>query len=299
MATTFEGSNPMAPKPKLLAPHLVLINRVGCELEVPDPLPEHCLYAFQLQEATVDCAEGKPAIGTLSSTPSSGDGDDAATAPLTAGLVMAWGDAAAMETWRFAATAAADQEAAREFDVVGPVSEKTLQTSMEAAGSGGGEDDGSEAVAGPGLADAKAVLVINGTLDGSVTPAEFAASLGGAAAIERHGVAFGRVPGCICKQFLTSRWGGKDRVGGCYLFASTDAARSYLEGEVRASAALTTKISTFSLLLLTPLLVSHSLLYLLLQQVWASAAAESPWKDVRIEVFEVVTSFWEEWCTVM
>jgi hypothetical protein len=246
MTPTFEGSNPMAPKPKLLAPHLVVINRVGCELEVPDPLPEHCLYAFQLQEATVDCAEGKPAIGSLSSS---------AGAPLTAGLVMAWGDAAAMETWRFAATAAADQEAAREFDVVGPVSEKTLQTSMEAAGS---------EAAGPGLADAKAVLVINGTLDGSVTAAEFVARLGDAAAVEKHGVAFGSVPGCICKQFLTSRWADKDRVGGCYLFDSTDAVRAYLEGEV-----------------------------------WASAAAESPWKDVRIEVFEVVTSFWEEWCTVM
>jgi len=123
----------------------------------------------------------------------------------------------------------------RQFEVVEAPTRVSLETSGKA------------------ISDAKAVLIINGTVTGG-TPTEFfnealAADEGGAA----MGQTFGSIPGVIGKIFLQGTNGNEAKiVGGCYLFVDEQSMNNYLAGDV-----------------------------------WAKAQAETPWENVKIEKFVV------------
>ena len=103
-------------------------------------------------------------------------------------------------------------------------------------------------VSGLRITDAKAVLVINGTLDGP-TPEEFAAMISADEAVESFGTAFGTQKGLICKHVLMQG----DVIGGCYFFQSVEDVKTYLASDF-----------------------------------WAGCEADTKWKDVVGEVFEIV-----------
>lgn len=124
----------------------------------------------------------------------------------------------------------------RQFEVVEAPTRVSLETSGKA------------------ISDAKAVLIINGTVTTGGTPTEFfnealAADEGGAA----MGQTFGSIPGVIGKIFLQGTNGNEAKiVGGCYLFVDEQSMLDYLAGDI-----------------------------------WAKAQAETPWENVKIEKFVV------------
>lgn len=95
----------------------------------------------------------------------------------------------------------AEVEGVRSYDVL-PGSEKVLEASQRP------------------LNSVKAVLVINGTV--KMDPPNFRAMLESEEMSANVGNMFAQHDGLIVKHFLASRWGQKNRGGGCYFFQSTE-----------------------------------------------------------------------------
>ena len=123
---------------------------------------------------------------------------------------------------------------ARTFECCAAVTNKTLE------------------VSGRRVADAKAVLVINGTLDGMKQKA-FQKMIGAQDAVESFGAAFGAQPGLIYRHVVCSTWGKRDVIGGVYLFESVADVETYLNSDF-----------------------------------WSKCETETKWTDVVGEVFEIV-----------
>ena len=147
------------------------------------------------------------------------------TKPDTTNLsLIGFGDEKMME--------ASEIEGVRSYDVLSG-SEKVLEAS--------GRD----------LASVKAVLVINGTV--KMDPPNFRGMLESEEMSKNVGPMFGGKPGLIVKHFLASRWGDKNRGGGCYFFQSTDEIEQYLSSEF-----------------------------------WQKCVQDTPWEDVTYEMYAVV-----------
>jgi ubiquitin len=134
------------------------------------------------------------------------------------GAVLLWRDAESMR--KFAAAHSLTTES-REFNILRNVSRKTF-----------------DAVPGRSFADAKAVLVINGTLADGVLAGGLCAKFDGEMSDEA-GQTYGTIPGVIVKVILNGSAcavtgaGNADRViGGCYLFESMHDIDNYLAGGV-------------------------------------------------------------------
>ena len=130
-------------------------------------------------------------------------------------------------------------EFSRSFEVCEPTSTETLKKSKRS------------------LEDAKAVLVINGQLDGP-SGKEFEAMIGAEPACDEFSSAFAAQPGLICKHILRARWESRDTkdrdvIGGCYFFESVADVEAYLNSDF-----------------------------------WLKCERETQWKEVVGEVFEVV-----------
>ena len=127
---------------------------------------------------------------------------------------------------------ASEIEGVRSYDVL-PGSEKVLEAS--------GRD----------LASLKAVLVINGTVQ--LDPPNSRALLASEEMSANIGDMFAQHDGLIVKYFLASRWGQKNRGGGCYFFQSTGDIEKYLSSDF-----------------------------------WNESAKDTPWEDVTYEMYSVV-----------
>ena len=108
-------------------------------------------------------------------------------------------------------------EHSRSFEVCEPTSTETLKKSKRS------------------LEDAKAVLVINGQLDGP-SGKEFEAMIGAEPACDEFSTAFASQPGLICKHILRARWESRDSkdrdvIGGCYFFESVADVETYLNSD--------------------------------------------------------------------
>ena len=130
-------------------------------------------------------------------------------------------------------------EFARSFEVCEPTSTETLKKSKRS------------------LEDAKAVLVINGQLDGP-SGKEFEAMIGAEPACDEFSSAFASQPGLICKHILRARWESRDTkdrdvIGGCYFFESVADVEAYLNSDF-----------------------------------WLKCERETQWKEAVGEVFEIV-----------
>lgn len=127
--------------------------------------------------------------------------------------------------------AGADADGVRSYDVL-PGTEKVLEASQRS------------------LSSVKAVLVINGTV--KMDPPNFRAMLESEEMSKGVGQMFAQHAGLIVKHFLASRWGKKDRGGGCYFFQSTDEIEAYLSSEF-----------------------------------WEGCVKGTPWEDVTYEMYAV------------
>jgi hypothetical protein len=125
----------------------------------------------------------------------------------------------------------AEVEGVRSYDVL-PGTEKVLEASQRS------------------LSSVKAVLVINGTV--KMEPPNFRAMLESEEMSKGVGQMFAQHAGLIVKHFLASRWGKKDRGGGCYFFQSTDEIEAYLSSEF-----------------------------------WEGCVKDTPWEDVTYEMYAV------------
>jgi hypothetical protein len=194
-----------------LASYVAVVNGDG----VDAPLPAGTTYAHKLKEVSIKAGKLK-VLGMTQST--------------STGFVACFSEEkdlfAVEHDLRLG-------ENMRCFDVCEPVSSATLEKSKRS------------------LADARAVLVINGQLDGP-TGKEFVASISGDNA-DQFAAAFAAQPGLICKHVLRSRWGDRDVIGGCYFFESVADVETYLN-------------SGF----------------------WLGCEKETRWKEVVGEVFEIV-----------
>ena len=126
----------------------------------------------------------------------------------------------------------AEGEGSRSYDVLSG-SEKVLEAS------------------GRPLSSVRAVLVINGTVQ--MEPPNFRAMLESEEISATVGSMFAQHDGLIVKYFLASRWGQKNRGGGCYFFQSTEEVEKYLSSDF-----------------------------------WNESAKDTPWEDVTYEMFSVV-----------
>ena len=99
--------------------------------------------------------------------------------------------------------------------------------------------------------DAKAVLVINGSLTTGESAKEFFAAAQAEEGGATLGQTFGAIPGVIAKIFLQSIQGGV--IGGCYLFSDAQSVDDYLASDT-----------------------------------WASAKADTPWENVSVEKYTVL-----------
>lgn len=125
-----------------------------------------------------------------------------------------------------------ESEGSRSYDVL-PGSEKVLEASERP------------------LASVRAVLVINGTI--RLEPPNFRAMLESEDISAKVGDMFAQHDGLIVKHFLASRWGQRNRGGGCYFFESTEAIEQYLSSDF-----------------------------------WEQSAKDTPWEDVTYEMYAVV-----------
>ena len=201
-----------------LAPYVAVVNS---DDGIDAPLPSDAAYAHKLREVTVNAPKLK-VLGLASGS--------------TTGFVACFNE----EKDLFATEHDLRlSEFARSFEVCEPTSTETLKKSKRS------------------LEDAKAVLVINGQLDGP-SGKEFEAMIGAEPACDEFSSAFASQPGLICKHILRARWesgDSKDRdvIGGCYFFESVADVEAYLNSDF-----------------------------------WLKCERETQWKEVVGEVFEIV-----------
>lgn len=109
---------------------------------------------------------------------------------------------------------------------------------------------------GKSVLDAKAVLIVSGRLTTGASPTEFfkeALSMDGAVVMGRS---FLGVPGMISKIVLQGSQGGEaNSIGGCYLFEDQQSMEDYLTSDL-----------------------------------WAKEQAETPWEDMRLEQYGLVSN---------
>ena len=201
-----------------LAPYVAVVNS---DDGIDAPLPSDAAYAHKLREVTVNAPKLK-VLGLASGS--------------TTGFVACFND----EKDLFATEHDLRlSEFARSFEVCEPTSTETLKKSKRS------------------LEDAKAVLVINGQLDGP-SGKEFEAMIGAEPACDEFSSAFASQPGLICKHILRARWESRDTkdrdvIGGCYFFESVADVEAYLNSDF-----------------------------------WLKCERETQWKEVVGEVFEIV-----------
>ena len=201
-----------------LAPYVAVVNS---DDGIDAPLPSDAAYAHKLREVTVNAPKLK-VLGLASGN--------------TTGFVACFND----EKDLFATEHDLRlSEHSRSFEVCEPTSTETLKKSKRS------------------LEDAKAVLVINGQLDGP-SGKEFEAMIGAEPACDEFSTAFAAQPGLICKHILRARWESRDSkdrdvIGGCYFFESVSDVETYLNSDF-----------------------------------WLKCERETQWKEVVGEVFEIV-----------
>ena len=183
------------------------------------------LAAFlQLAAAGAARPEGATSALTLQGRPLTA-APSIGTKPAAADAVLfGFADEAAMER--------AEVEGSRSYDVL-PGSEKVLAASKLP------------------ISSVAAVLVINGTVQ--LDPPDFRAMLASEEMSANIGDMFAQHDGLIVKHFLASRWGQKNRGGGCYFFQSTAAIEQYLSSDF-----------------------------------WEESVKDTPWEDVTYEMYAVV-----------
>jgi hypothetical protein len=109
---------------------------------------------------------------------------------------------------------------------------------------------------GKSVSDTKAVLVVNGRItSGSSPTGHFKAALSEEGAAAAMGQTYGSIPGVISNLFLQGSQGREAKlIGGAYLFESQESLEAYLASDL-----------------------------------WAKVLAETPWEDVKIEQYTVVS----------
>ena len=201
-----------------LAPYVAVVNS---DDGVDAPLPGDATYAHKLREVTVSAPKLK-VLGLANGS--------------TTGFVACFNEEKDLFSVEHDLRLS---EHSRSFDVCEPTSTETLKKSKRS------------------LEDAKAVLVINGQLDGP-SGKEFEAMIGAEPQCDEFSSAFAAQPGLICKHILRARWESRDSkdrdvIGGCYFFESVADVEAYLNSDF-----------------------------------WLKCERETQWKEVVGEVFEIV-----------
>ena len=192
-----------------LAPYVAVVNS---DDGVDAPLPGDATYAHKLREVTVSAPKLK-VLGLANGS--------------TTGFVACFNDEKDLFGTEHDLRLS---EHSRSFEVFEPTSTETLKKSKRS------------------LEDAKAVLVINGQLDGP-SGKEFEAMIGAEPQCDEFSSAFASQPGLICKHILMSG----NVIGGCYFFESVADVEAYLNSDF-----------------------------------WLKCERETQWKEVVGEVIEIV-----------